>query len=278
MTGDGVNDVLAMKEADCSVAMGSGTDAARNVSRLVLLRSDFDCLPAIIAEGRRSVNNIQRSASFFLVKTVYATLMAFLFLLLHKPYPFQPIQQSLISFACIGFPSVVLALEPNKDRIKGSFFGNVMLRALPGGLTITAAATFTACINNIANWLDGKALLSHFSVHINPVHIPTMVLFITGFISYLVLISICYPPNWLGKTLMAVVAALFIGGFVVLKDWLEIADLNLVSSLMTVVICVISGIMMYLLTRISRRILYGKRVEPYGGDKDKITEGDMEGV
>ncbi|MDD4124426.1 MAG: HAD-IC family P-type ATPase [Eubacteriales bacterium] len=259
MTGDGVNDVLAMKEADCSVAMGSGTDAARNVSKLVLLRSDFSCLPAVIAEGRRSINNIQRSASFFLVKTVYAALMAFLFLLLHKPYPFQPIQQSLISFACIGFPSVVLALEPNKDRIKGSFFGNVILRALPGGLTITAAVTLTACLNSIADHIDTVGWLSWASVHINHTHIPTMVLFITGFISYLVLISICYPPNKLGKTLMAVVALLFIGGVVFLRNWFEIAALSFKSIAVTVLICALSGVMMYVLTRISRRILYGKR-------------------
>ncbi|MGI6715890.1 MAG: HAD-IC family P-type ATPase [Eubacteriales bacterium] len=259
MTGDGVNDVLAMKEADCSVAMGSGTDAARNVSTLVLLRSDFSCLPAVIAEGRRSINNIQRSASFFLVKTVYATLMAFLFLLLHKPYPFQPIQQSLIAFACIGFPSVVLALEPNKDRIKGSFFGNVMLRALPGGITITTAATLTACLNTIASKVESVGWLSWAAVYINPQHIPTMVLFITGFISFLVLIAICYPPNLLGKALIGVVAALFIGGVVLLKNFFEIADLSVKSIIVTLLICLLSGIIMYVLTRISRRILYGKK-------------------
>lgn len=277
MTGDGVNDVLAMKEADCSVAMGSGTDAARNVSTLVLLRSDFACLPAVIAEGRRSVNNVQRSASFFLVKTVYATLMAFLFLILHQTYPFQPVQQSLIAFACIGFPSVVLALEPNKDRIKGSFFGNVMLRALPGGITITLAATLISCLNSIASQVEKINWLSWAALYINKDHISTMVLFTVGFISYLVLISICYPPNWIGKALMIIVPVLFIGGVVILNDFFEIASLSLKSIVVTVLICGLSGVLMYFLTRISRRILYGKKLPPAPEADNGNTEEVMEG-
>lgn len=254
MTGDGVNDVLALKEADCSIAMGSGTDAARNVAKLVLLKPSFDSLPAVIAEGRRAVNNIQRSASFFLVKTVYATLMAFLFLLLHKPYPFQPIQQSFIAFACIGLPSFVLAFEPNKDRIKGSFFGNVMLRALPGGIAISGAMTLIACLNGIAGSIAKVRFISFLAVSVDPAHIPTISLITTSFLSFLVLAAICYPPNALGKTLMVTVGALSVGGLTVLRGYLELSPLSLKSSLMTLFICALSGGVMFLLTKLSRRL------------------------
>ncbi len=256
MTGDGVNDVLAMKEADCSIAMGSGTDAARNTARLVLLGSDFDSLPHIIAEGRRSVNNIQRSASFFLTKTVYATFMAISFLLLHQKFPFQPIHQSLISGVCIGFPSVVLAFEPNHERIKGNFFGNVILRSLPGGITIAAAVTFLGSLERLSEIFDG----TFFAFTVDPLCIPTMALYITGFISFLVLFTICYPPNWLGKLLMAVVAALFISGVVLLGDMFEIVHLGLTEILFTVFVGALSTVLMYFLARASRRILYGRRI------------------
>ena len=119
MTGDGVNDVLSLKEADCSIAMASGSDACKNCSELVLLDSNFASMPKIVAEGRRTINNIERSATLFLVKTLYATALALIFLIAKMPYPFMPIQLSLISIVTIGIPSFILALEPNKERIKG---------------------------------------------------------------------------------------------------------------------------------------------------------------
>lgn len=116
MTGDGVNDVLALKEADCSIAVASGSDAARNVSEMVLLDSNFDRLPKILNEGRQIINNIERSATLFLVKTIYATLLAICFLFISLPYPFVPIQLTLTSVTTIGIPSFILALEPNKKE------------------------------------------------------------------------------------------------------------------------------------------------------------------
>lgn len=135
MTGDGVNDVLALKEADCSVAMASGSDATKNISQLVLLKSDFAAMPKIVAEGRRTINNIQRSASLFLVKTIYSTIFALMFLIMHEQYPFDPIQLSLISVTTIGIPSFMLALEPNKERIRGKFLQNVIAKAFPTAIT-----------------------------------------------------------------------------------------------------------------------------------------------
>jgi cation-transporting ATPase E len=135
MTGDGVNDVLALKDADCSVAMASGSEAASNVSQLVLLDSDFSRMPGVVLEGRRVVNNIQRSASLYIVKNIFSMLLAVFSVLLVWDYPLEPSQVSLITMFTIGIPSFILALEPNKERIQGHFLVNVIVKALPAGLT-----------------------------------------------------------------------------------------------------------------------------------------------
>ena len=135
MTGDGVNDVLALKDADCSVAMASGCDAAAQVSQLVLLESDFSAMPSVVAEGRRVVNNIQRSASLFLVKNIFSFLMAVFSACFAINYPLEPSQMSLISMFTIGIPGFFLALQPNSDAIRGKFLSNVLIKALPAGLT-----------------------------------------------------------------------------------------------------------------------------------------------
>ena len=139
MTGDGVNDVLALKEADCSVAMAAGSDAARNVAEIVLVDNDFASMPAVVAEGRRSINNLQRSASLFLTKTLFSMGLAALCIAL-PPYPFEPIQMTLINFFCIGAPGFVLGLEPNNARVKGAFLTNVLKRALPASIAVIMAA------------------------------------------------------------------------------------------------------------------------------------------
>ena len=139
MTGDGVNDVLALKEADCSIAMAQGSDAARNVSQLVLLDSNFASMPKVVLEGRRNINNIQRSATLFIVKTLFSILLAVLFIFVSAHYPFRPIQYTLINAFTIGIPSFILALEPNKERIKGIFIFNILRDSVPAGLTIVLA-------------------------------------------------------------------------------------------------------------------------------------------
>lgn len=135
MTGDGVNDVLALKDADCSVAMASGSEAASNVAQLVLLDSDFSRMPSVVAEGRRVVNNIERTAALYIVKNIFSMLLAIFSVILMLDYPLEPSQVSLISMFTIGIPSFVLALEPNKELIRGHFLTNVLVRALPAGLT-----------------------------------------------------------------------------------------------------------------------------------------------
>ncbi len=135
MTGDGVNDVLALKEANCGIAMASGSQAASQISSLVLLNSDFRSMPSIVNEGRQVINNIQRSASLFLVKNIFSFLFALLAAFCAWPYPLQPLQLSLISSLTIGYPAFFLSLEANHERFHGHFLPNVLYRAAPGGLT-----------------------------------------------------------------------------------------------------------------------------------------------
>lgn len=136
MTGDGVNDLLALREADCSIAMAEGSDAVRQISQLVFLNSDFSNFKRVLMEGRRVINNISRAASLFLVKTIFSLLLAIIVIVSNEAYPFVPIQLTLISSLTIGIPSVFLALEPNKNRVSGRFLEKMLKKALPGALTI----------------------------------------------------------------------------------------------------------------------------------------------
>lgn len=147
MTGDGVNDVLALKAADCGIAMQNGSDATKNVAQLVLLDSNFASMPKVVAEGRRTINNIQRSASLFLVKTIYSTILALMFLFMGEAYPFVPIQLTLISTVTIGIPSFILALEPNNARIRGHFLRNVISKSLPTGITVALNILIISILN-----------------------------------------------------------------------------------------------------------------------------------
>ena len=135
MTGDGVNDVLALKDADCSIVMASGSDAAAQASQLVLLESNFSCMPSVVLEGRRVVNNIERSASLFLVKNIFSFLLSLFSMAFMITYPLEPSQISMVAMFTIGIPAFLLAMEPNKKMIEGHFLTNVLLKALPAGLT-----------------------------------------------------------------------------------------------------------------------------------------------
>ena len=195
MTGDGVNDTLALKQADCSVAMAAGSDAARNVAQLVLVDNDFASMPKVVAEGRRSINNLQRSASLFLVKTVFSMVLAVLFILLPWQYPYQPIQMTLISAFTIGLPSFVLALEPNRDRIKGHFLENVIVKSLPGSIAVILAVlavnlwgylgmgldygqVSTLCVLLTA-WI-GVNLIFRVSMPFTPIRIALLIVVVVG--------------------------------------------------------------------------------------------------
>ncbi len=208
MTGDGVNDVIALKEADCSIAIASGSDAARNVSQLVLLDSNFQSMPKIVAEGRRTINNIERSASLFLSKTIYASLLAIIFVFAHMPYPFMPIQLSLIALVCIGIPSFILALEPNKERVKGRFIKNVISKSIPTALTTVANIIIVALISWYAN--------------IPQEVYSTICVILTVLTGFMLLAKISKPFNLLRITLFVSMIGLFIACFMILKDWFSV--------------------------------------------------------
>lgn len=204
MTGDGVNDIIALKEADCSIAMAEGSDAARNVSQLVLLDSNFASMPKIVAEGRRTINNLERSASLFLSKTIYSTFLAILFIITSAPYPFMPIQLSLIGLVCIGIPSFVLALEPNKERVKGKFIGNVISKSIPTGLTVILNIMIT---------------LGMYKIYHLPEEIyATICVILTVFTGFMLLIKISRPFNVLRGILVPALAILFGACCFILKD------------------------------------------------------------
>lgn len=208
MTGDGVNDVIALREADCSIAIASGSDAARNVSQLVLLDSNFQSMPKIVAEGRRTINNIERSASLFLSKTIYASLLAIIFVFAHMPYPFMPIQLSLISLVCIGIPSFILALEPNKERVKGSFIKNVISKSIPTALTTVVNIIIVAIISWYAN--------------IPQQVYSTICVILTVLTGFILLAKISKPFNLLRITLLVSMIVLFTACFIILKDWFSV--------------------------------------------------------
>ena len=195
MTGDGVNDTLALKQADCSVAMAAGSDAARNVAQLVLVDNDFASMPKVVAEGRRSINNLQRSASLFLVKTLLSMSLAVLFVLLPWQYPFQPIQMTLISAFTIGIPSFVLALEPNRDRIRGRFLENVIVKSIPGAVCAVLGVLAVNAVGRLALGLDygqvstlcvllvawvGVMLIVRLSVPFTPIRSALLVVVVGG--------------------------------------------------------------------------------------------------
>lgn len=197
MTGDGVNDVLALKEADCSVAMQSGSDAARSVSQLVLLNSDFASMPLVVEEGRRCINNIQRSAALFLVKTIFSFLLAAAFLFLPYGYPFKPIQMTLISALAIGAPSFLLALEPNKSLVRGGFLINVMKKAAPGGISVAVGIGLLTAAEGIFGYPPGQ--------------VSAMATLLTGFACFLVLANVCRPFKPWRAVMLAVLIAAFAG-------------------------------------------------------------------
>ena len=181
MTGDGVNDVLALKDADCSIAMASGCDAAAQASQLVLLESDFSCVPQVVLEGRRVVNNIQRSASLFLVKNIFSFLLSLISVVFMFTYPLEPSQISLISMFTIGAPAFFLALEPNKNRIKGHFLTNVFLKALPAAITDALAV--------------GALVIFGRTFGVDSTDISTAATMLLAIVGFMILYKICAPMN-----------------------------------------------------------------------------------
>lgn len=214
MTGDGVNDVLALKESDCSIAMASGSDAAKNVSSLVLLDSNFASLPKVVAEGRRSINNLERSASLFLVKTIYNFLLALIFLALPTGLPFEPKQLTLMSMVTIGIPSFILALEPNSERVTGRFLPKVLSSALPGAIMVVAAI---ACVLITRTFFVPDLITDEQA--------QTMYLLVTVFVGFLYLFKVCLPFNIVHAVLYAGCIAIFVVAHFIHLPFLKLQEL-----------------------------------------------------
>ena len=223
MTGDGVNDVLALKEADCSVAMAAGSDAARNVAEIVLVDNDFASMPAVVAEGRRSINNLQRSAALFLTKTLFSMGLAAL-CIAFPPYPFEPIQMTLINFFCIGAPGFVLGLEPNNARVKGSFLTNVLKRALPASLAVIMAAALDIFVARVFGF--------------NQLTLSTMCLLTSCAASVSLIWRISQPLTPLRVVLFAFVVVGILVGVIGFPELLSIANLSMGEAVILLAIVV----------------------------------------
>ena len=217
MTGDGVNDVLALKDADCGIAMASGAEAACHAAQLVLLESNFACLPQVVAEGRRVINNIQRSAALYLVKNIFSFCLSLLTIFVDMPYPLVPIQLSLISALTIGFPSFVLALEPNKSRVQGKFMTNVLREAFPGGLTDLI----------IVLGIQAFAFAFGFSTQA----LSTQAALCVAFIGLLVLFQVCKPFDRKRRVLWGGVAGAMVFCVAFLREFFSLSLLNLQETL-----------------------------------------------
>lgn len=221
MTGDGVNDILALKDADCSVAMASGSEATAQAAQIVLLDSDFSRMPEIVLEGRRVVNNVQRSASLFLVKNLFSLLLTIFSTVLMISYPLMPSQVSLISMFTIGIPGFLLALEPNKSRIKDHFLGNVLLKALPAGLTDFFAVSALVICGHVFN--------------IPSTDIATASTLLIAVVGFMIMIKISHPFNKFKYGILAlnIFGLIFCGLF--LDNLFAMSDMSNICILLTIV-------------------------------------------
>ena len=212
MTGDGVNDVLALKDADCAIAMASGSDAASNVADLVLLESDFSAMPQIVAEGRRVINNIQRSASLYLMKNIFSFILCLISLISVSLYPLKPAQIALASALMIGIPSFFLALEPNTEIIRGKFLRNVLYRAFPAALTAVVLVEWSLL------FADAFSISTELS--------STMAFYLYSIAAYLMLYRVCKPMNtWHGILFGTMGVAYFVVALL-FSEWFQIVPLD----------------------------------------------------
>lgn len=231
MTGDGVNDIPALKAADCSIAMAGGSDAAKHAAQLTLLDPDFASLPAVVGEGRRVVNNITRASSLFLVKTLYSFALALLMLALPAAYPFQPIQLTVISTLTIGVPSFFLALEPNHDPIRGRFLRTVLLRAIPGAASVAVCAAIAMMLVHIGWSAEACSTLATAAA---------------AWAGVLFLAGVCWPFSKLRAAVLAAMAAGMVLAFLLFGPVFYIVPLTgtqyaALGGLMVLVLIIMTG-------------------------------------
>ena len=249
MTGDGVNDVLALKEADCSVAMAAGSEAARNVSQLVLVNNDFAAMPHVVAEGRKTINNIERSSSLYLVKTMYSILLSVFFLFSSSIYPFEPIQLSLIGALTVGFPSFVLALQPNKNIVRGNFTFNIITRAAPAAICI---ALNTIVITLLSNTLG-----------ISQPEISSMAMYTTSLIGLMLIFRLCIPFNALRGAMLTISTVGLVLAMIVFSDFFKLVPLAHNALILQIVMAVGMVILFNVLYSVADKEIEKRKLQPH---------------
>ena len=240
MTGDGVNDVLALKEADCSIAMAAGSDAAKNIANVVLLDSNFGAMPHIVNQGRRVVNNIRSAASMFLIKTIFSVLLSLITIFFGDAYPFEPIQMSLISACAVGIPTFLLPQENNYNKIDHTFLRHVFMNAFP------AAVTITGCVFTI--------MLVCQDVYHSNVMLNTACVLVTGWNYMSALRTVYSPLNTYRKVIIYGMQFAFFISAVVLQDLLTLGSLEFGMIILVFVLMTFSPILIETITEWIRRI------------------------
>ena len=241
MTGDGVNDVLALREADCSVAMASGSDAAKVVSQLVLLDSNFSSMPRIVAEGRKTINNIERSASLLLVKTIYTFLLILTCIFFNSEYFFIPIQLTLITSCTIGIPSFILALEPNDNLVEGNkFLFKIIKKSLPGSLTVFINIIFLLLLEKYFN--------------LNQEEVNSLAVFLTATIGFIHLYRVSQPFNWLRSILFVSLILIFCYGAIFQNEFFNLLSISPQIIIIYILLFVFSLFMYHLIEKVIIKI------------------------
>ena len=234
--GDGVNDVLALKEAHCSITFANASSAAKSVAEIVLLNSNFEVLPKIIKEGRRVIGNIERSASLFLSKTIFAILLTLIFLIVNRSYPFVPIQMTLISTMAIGFPGFILSLEASDDQVNKNFLIKIFKRSLPAGITVAINVIIILILNCFLNFSN--------------IEMSTVCLLLTASVGFTNLYKVCLPFTKLRKYLFVTVVTLFLIQFIFFRKFFNIILLSFDLLLISIVLIFISIMIYQFLTKI----------------------------
>ena len=254
MTGDGVNDVLALKEADCSIAMAAGSDAAKNIANVVLLDSNFGAMPHIVNQGRRVVNNIRSAASMFLIKTIFSVLLSLITIFFGVAYPFEPIQMSLISACAVGIPTFLLAQENNYEKIDHTFLRHVFMNAFP------AAVTITGCVFSV--------MLVCQNVYHSNAMLNTACVLVTGW-NYMAALKTVYAPlNKYRKVIIYSMQVIFFGAAVVLQNLLTLGSLEFGMIILVFLLMTFSPILIDVITAWLRNI-YSRSLD--SGEQGKFA-------
>ena len=244
MTGDGVNDTLALKEADCSIAMADGSEVARNISKLVLLESNFSSLPSVVKEGRQVVNNVQNSSSLFLMKTFFAILLSIITLFLQRSYPYTPSMMMLLEAFVIGIPSFMLTFEPNTKAIKGNFIPQVLKRSLPRALLMLINVIVVFALFHAQSTI----------ITLDEIEYKTLCVLVLTYTGFLNLATLCYPFTLIKGITLAISFALVTGAIIALPSFFSIESSSFTVLITFFTIIVLSIILILLIKFNQKRI------------------------